>query len=142
MKVARINDSVSIHFICMTDEGIIFSTRDRNHPVLLKIGEGKLLKHIENGILGMKINEKKRIKIPFTDAYGKWDKNLVQQIDRVLIPEIMELNAGMEIFMNLQDGSEVKLRIVEVNDRIILVDQNHLLAGKDLIFELELIDIE
>jgi FKBP-type peptidyl-prolyl cis-trans isomerase 2 len=142
MKRAELNDLVKVHYTCLTNDGHKYSTRDQDKPIEFVVGEGKLLRPLEEGVAGMRINEKKTIKISHENAYGNWEKELLREIDRANIPGIIELKKGLELYLNGRDGKEIKLRIIEVKEKIIVIDENHLLAGKDLTFEIEIIDIE
>jgi FKBP-type peptidyl-prolyl cis-trans isomerase 2 len=142
MNTVELYDSVKVHYTCLTNDGHKYSTKDQDGPVEFIVGEGKLLRPLEEGIAGMKLNEKKIIKIPHENAYGNWEKELIREIDRANIPEIIELKKGLELYLNGPDGKEIKLRIIEVKEKILIIDENHLLAGKDLIFEIEVIEIE
>jgi FKBP-type peptidyl-prolyl cis-trans isomerase 2 len=142
METVELHDFVKVHYTCLTDDGHKYSTREQEEPVEIIVGQGKLLRPIEDGLIGMKANEKKIIKISHEDAYGNWEKELIREIDRANIPEIIELKKGLELYLSGPDGKEIKLRIVEVKEKILIIDENHLLAGKDLTFEIEIIEIE
>jgi FKBP-type peptidyl-prolyl cis-trans isomerase 2 len=142
MNTVELHDFVKVHYTCITDDGHIYSTRTLEGPVEFVVGDGKLLRLLEEGITGMRLNEKKTIKISHENAYGNWEKELIREIDRANIPEIIELKKGLELYLNGADGKEIKLRIVEVREKILIIDENHLLAGKDLTFEIEIIEIE
>jgi peptidylprolyl isomerase len=142
MKIVEINDTVKVHYTCITSDGQRYSTRDTYNPIVFKIGEGKMLKAIEEGVIGMKVNSVKTISIPHELAYGNWEQDKVKEVDRSVIPDIIELKKGLELYLSGADGKEIKLRIIEVKDKIIIIDENHILAGKDLVFEIEIIEIE
>jgi FKBP-type peptidyl-prolyl cis-trans isomerase 2 len=142
MKTVEYHDFVKIHYTCLTNDGHKYSTKDHDGPVEIIVGRGKLLRPLEDGITGMKVNEKKTIKISHENAYGNWEKELIHEIDRANIPEIIELKKGLELYLNGRDGKEIKLRIVEVREKILIIDENHQLAGKDLTFEIEVLEIE
>ncbi|MBN2213167.1 MAG: FKBP-type peptidyl-prolyl cis-trans isomerase [Bacteroidales bacterium] len=141
MKTACVNDTVKIHYTCITNEGEKFSSRDTHHPISFTIGKGKMLKPLEDAMIGMKMNEKKTVKLPYEQAYGPWRKELVRIIDKSVIPDEIELSVGLELYFTLHDGREKAVKILEVKDKVIIVDENHYLAGKDLVFEMELIEI-
>jgi FKBP-type peptidyl-prolyl cis-trans isomerase 2 len=142
MKTVGLHDFVKVHYTCLTNDGHRYSTREQDGPVEFIVGEGKLLRLLEEGIIGMNLNEKKIIKISHENAYGNWEKELIREIDRANIPEVIELKKGLELYLNGTDGKEIKLRIVEVKEKILIIDENHLLAGKDLTFEIEILEIE
>jgi FKBP-type peptidyl-prolyl cis-trans isomerase SlpA len=141
-KTVELRDFVKVHYTCLTNDGLKYSTRDLDKPIEFVVGEGKLLRPLEEGIAGMRKNEKRTIRISHENAYGNWEKELIREIDRANIPEIIELKKGLELYLTGQNGKEIKLRIIEVKEKILVIDENHLLAGKDLTFEIEIIDIE
>ena len=141
MKTAGINDTVKVHYTCITDKGEKFSSRETNHPIIFTIGKGKLLKPLEDALIGMKVNEKKTVNIQQEQAYGTWKKELVRIIDKSVIPDEIELKEGLELYFTLHNGREKVVKILEVKDEVIIVDENHYLAGKNLKFEMELIEI-
>jgi FKBP-type peptidyl-prolyl cis-trans isomerase 2 len=141
MKTAGLNDTVKVHYTCITSDGVKFSSRELNHPITFTIGRGKMLKPLEEALIGMKINEKKTIDIQHGQAYGSWKKELVRVVDKSVIPDEIELKKGLELYFSLHNGKEMKVKILEVKNKVIIVDENHYLAGKDLKFEMELIEI-
>lgn len=142
MKEVKKDDTVTIHFKCKTDDGQIFSSLKDNKPLTFKVGEGKLLKNLESGIIGMKISEKKTINIAHENAYGAVNEDLIQEIDNKLIPEDIKPELGMELYAKSPDGKEMKVRIIKLLEDSIIIDANHPLAGKDVEFEIEVVSIE
>ncbi len=141
MKTAGVNDTVKVHYTCITNDGRRFSSRDSYDPVTFVVGSGRLLKPLEDAMIGMRKKEKKKISVKHRQAYGPWRKELIRIVDRSIIPDEIELKEGLELYFTLHDGRGKVVKIVEVKDRVIIIDENHFLAGKDLEFEIELIDI-
>ena len=141
MKTVGVNDTVKVHYTCITNDGEKFSSRDTHNPITFTIGKGKMLKPLEDALIGMRINEKKIINIQYGQAYGSWKKELVRIVDKSVIPDEIELKEGLELYFSLHNGKEMKVKILEVKDKVFIIDENHYLAGKDLIFEMELIEI-
>ncbi len=141
MKEVKKDDTVKVHFKCSTHDGMVFSSKENNKPLSFKVGEGRLLKNIESGVVGMKINEKKTINIDHEQAYGPVNEELIREINKNLLPENIEPKVGLELFAREPDGKEIKVRIIKILENSIIIDANHPLAGKDLVFEIELIEI-
>ena len=141
MKTVSVNDTVKVHYTCITNDGKKFSSKDSHDPITFIIGKGRLLKPLEDAMIGMRIYEKKNISIRHEQAYGPWKKELVWIVDKSVIPDEIELKEGLELYFTLHSGREKVVRIIEVKDKIITINENHYLAGKDLEFELELIEI-
>jgi FKBP-type peptidyl-prolyl cis-trans isomerase SlpA len=130
-----------VHFKCRTNDGLVFSSKENNKPLSFKVGDGRLLKEIESGVVGMKINEKKTINIEHKQAYGPVNGELIREINKNLLPKNLEPKVGLELFAREPGGKEIKVRIVKILENSIIIDANHPLAGKDLEFEIELIEI-
>jgi len=141
MKIASVNDTVKVHYTCITNDGEKFSSKGSSDHITCIIGKGRLLKPLEDAMIGMKICEKKNINIRHKHAYGKWKKELVRIVDKSVIPDEIELKEGLELYITLHNGREKVVRILEVKDKVVTIDENHYLAGKDLEFEVELIEI-
>ena len=101
-----------------------------------------LIPGFEKGIIDMKVEEKKTINIPKDEAYGDVQKELFQAVPKDQLPQEIKPEVGMGLVSKNPDGSERQLRVAEVNDDHIVVDANHPLAGKDLVFDLELVEIK
>jgi FKBP-type peptidyl-prolyl cis-trans isomerase 2 len=141
MKQVGKNDSIKVHYTCTTDDGLVFSSKETEKPLQFIVGQGSLLQPIEDGVVGMKLNEKKKIKIPRQQAYGEVQKELIQEIDKGLLPENVEVKEGLQLTSKQEDGSEMHFRVTKVMDKSVVIDGNHPLAGKDLEFEIELVEI-
>jgi FKBP-type peptidyl-prolyl cis-trans isomerase 2 len=100
-----------------------------------------LIPGFEKGLIDMKLNEKKTIEIPKEEAYGEIMKELFHKVDRAQLPQEIKPEVGMGLMSQNPDGSERQLRVTEVQDDHIVVDANHPLAGQDLVFELEVVEI-
>ena len=101
-----------------------------------------VIKGFDEGVTGMNIGEKKTVHIPASEAYGDMDPNYLAVFNKVEIPSDIPYEVGMQLNMH-QDGSGqvMPVTVVEVTDTTITLDANHPLAGKDLIFDLELVSI-
>ena len=141
MKQVGKNDSVKVHYKCTTDDGLVFSSKENKEPLQFIVGEGNLLKPIEDGVIGMKLNETKTIKIPHEKAYGHVREDLIQEVGKELLPGNVEVKEGLQLTSKQEDGSEVHFRVTEVKEKSVVIDANHPLAGKDLEFEIELLEV-
>ena len=141
MKKVQQNDSIKLHYTCKTEDGLKFSSDDTGRLLEFKVGEGKLLKAIENGVIGMEVEEIKIIKIPFNEAYGPVQKELMQEISNNDLPENLKPKIGMELISKNPNGEEFKVRVAKVLENSIIIDANHPLAGKNLEFEIKIAEI-
>lgn len=142
MSQVKQNDTVKVHYTGKLADGQVFDTSEGKEPIEFTLGEGQLIPGFENGLIDMKLNEKKTINIPVEQAYGQPREELVQEIDKSQLPPEIEPEVGMGLVSKTPDGREMNLLVAEVKEKSIIVDGNHPLAGKDLIFDLEVVEIK
>jgi peptidylprolyl isomerase len=140
MKNAQKGDKVKVHFTGKLDNGIQFaSSRDEN-PIEFTIGESKLIKGLEDGIIGMSEGDQKTIRLEPTQAFGEKLPELVTKVPRSDIPDHIELNEGLQLQMNSSSGDPILVVVTEISEEEVTLDANHILAGKPLTFDIELIE--
>ena len=139
MKKVGVNDSIKVQYICTINEGEVYS--ETKNPLKVKLGEGGLLPELEKSLIGMTKHNKKNITIPCEEAYGQPKKNLIQKLDKNMFPLESSISAGEFLTYQQENGADVKLKVLEIDDKSITIDGNHPLAGKDLNYEIELVDI-
>ena len=142
MSEAKKDNVVKVYYTGKLDSGQVFDTSKEREPLEFKIGEGKLIPSFENGVIGMKLQESKTIKIPFAEAYGEKKPELMIEVQKQQLPENLTAKVGMELVSKSQDGQEQIVTIAEVKEESVVVDANHPLAGEDLTFEVELVNIQ
>lgn len=142
MSQVKENDTVSVHYTGKLTDGQVFDSSLEREPLEFTLGQGMLIPGFEKGVLEMKVGQKKTIEIPMDEAYGDTMEELFQRVDKAQLPQEIDPQVGMGLMAQNPDGSERPLRVAEVGDSYIVVDANHPLAGKDLIFELELMEIK
>lgn len=139
---AKKGDKVKVHYTGKLTEGIVFDSSEGAEPLEFELGSGQVIEGFDNGITGMVVGEKKTVHIPVNEAYGPAEEENVIKIPRSEIPADMELEIGMVLNMH-QDGSGqvMQVAVADFDDEAVVLDGNHPLAGKDLIFDIELIEI-
>lgn len=142
MSQVKENNTVKVNYTGKLSDGQIFDTSEGKEPVEFVLGQGQLIPGFEKGLIDMKINEKKTITIAKEEAYGEVNSQLIQEVDKAQLPQDMAPEVGMGLVSRTPDGQEMNLMVVEVKDETIVVDGNHPLAGKDLIFDLEVLEIK
>ncbi|MCF8714209.1 peptidylprolyl isomerase [Joostella atrarenae] len=142
MSQVKENDTVKVHYTGKLEDGQVFDSSLEREPLEFTLGEGQLIPGFENGILNMAVNEKKTINIPSSEAYGEVREELLQEIPKKELPEDIEPQKGMGLVSRTPDGREIQLVVADVKDDSIVVDANHPLAGKDLTFEIEVLEIK
>lgn len=142
MSLVKENDTVKVHYTGKLSNGQIFDSSLEREPLEITLGKGMLIPGFEKGMVNMKVNEKKTINIPVEEAYGDVRKELFHEVKKDQLPKEITPEVGMGLSSKNPDGSEVQFRVAEVKEDHIIVDANHPLAGQDLVFDLELIEIK
>jgi FKBP-type peptidyl-prolyl cis-trans isomerase SlpA len=142
MSQVKANNTVKVHYTGKLSDGQVFDTSEGKEPIEFVLGQGQLIPGFEQGLIDMKVNEKKTITIAKEEAYGEVNDQLIQEIDRANLPQDMEPKVGMGLVSKSPEGQEMNLMIVEVKDNSVVIDGNHPLAGRDLVFDLEVVEIK
>lgn len=142
MSQVKQNDTVKVHYTGKLTDGQVFDSSREREPIEFTLGQGQLIPGFENGVIDMKVNEKKTVTIPHSEAYGEVNQELFQEVPKDQLPPEIKPEVGMGLVSKNPDGTERQLRVAEVKENAIVVDANHPLAGKDLIFDLEVIEIK
>jgi len=141
MIQVTVNSTVKVHYTGKLADGEVFDTSEGKEPIEFTLGEGQLIPGFEKGLIDMKLNEKKTINMTKDDAYGEVNETLIQEVKKTDLPQDMEPKVGMGLVSKSPDGQEINLMVVEVKEETIVIDGNHPLAGRDLIFDLEVVEI-
>lgn len=142
MSQVKENDTIKLHYTGKLTDGQVFDSSVDREPIEFTVGEGKIIPGLEKGVIDMKVNEKKTIEIARDEAYGEASDELFQEVKKEQLPEDIKPEVGMGLVSKNPDGSERQLRVADVKDDHIVVDANHPLAGKDLVFDVELVEIK
>lgn len=135
-------DTVKVHYTGKLTNGQVFDSSLEREPLEITIGEGALIPGFENAILDMQVNDKKTVEISKEDAYGEVQEELFHQVQKEQLPQDIKPEVGMGLASKGPDGTEHQFRVVDIKDDHIVVDGNHPLAGQDLVFDLELVEIK
>lgn len=141
MSVVKTNSKVSVHYTGRLEDGEVFDSSKDRDPLTFTMGSGQLIKGFENGVMGMKVNESKTVNIPAEEAYGPVKQELIQKVERVMLPKDLDPEVGQKLASQGEQGQQIIVNVVAVDDKAITIDGNHELAGKDLIFEIEVVEI-
>jgi len=136
------NNTVRVHYTGKLADGQVFDSSEGKEPLEFTLGKGQIIPGFEKGLIDMKLNEKKTITITKEEAYGDINVDLRQEVNKSELPEDLTPEVGMGLVSKSPDGQEMNLRVVEVREQSIIIDGNHPLAGKDLIFDLEVVEIK
>lgn len=138
---AKQGDRIRVHYTLKDANGKVIESSKESAPIEFTIGEGKVIPGFEKGITGMKQNESKTIAIPPEDAYGPRDEKKVFEFERKNAPGDFDPRVGDTVLMHRPDGKSIPVTILSITEKGFLMDANHPLAGKELTFELELVEI-
>jgi peptidylprolyl isomerase len=141
MSQAKQGDTVRFHYTGTLNDGSVFSSSAGQDPLTITLGDGGILPDIDAALTGMAAGEDKTVEIEAADAYGPRQADLVYEVGRDKFPPEMELRTGMALEAATPDGQSLMITIVEASESTVTVDQNHPLAGKDLTFNVELVEI-
>lgn len=139
-RTAGNGDKVKVHYTGSLKDGTVFDSSREREPLAFELGEGQIIPGFEKAILGMAIGESKEIKIAPKDAYGEHSKDLVRPVEKKYLPKEIEPQVGMQLQLGANDEMTI-VTIVGVDEDKVLLDANHPLAGKTLVFKIELVDI-
>ena len=141
MSKAENGNTVKIHYTGTLEDGTVFDSSADREPLEFKLGEGHVIPGFEKSVLGMELNEKKDINIPVEDAYGERRDELIFNVNKTELPPDLAPQVGMQLQMQSQDGQTALVLVTGVQEETITLDANHPLAGKDLNFNIELVEI-
>jgi len=141
MTKAQTGDIVRINYSGRLTDGTEFDSSTGRAPLEFRLGEGQVIKGLEEHVASMEQGDKSVVTIPCNAAYGPRRDDAVQTLGRDKVPAGIELSVGTQLQARTADGSMLPITVVEVDEASVTVDANHPLAGKGLVFEVELIDI-
>ena len=142
MSQVKENNTVKVHYTGKLSDGHVFDSSEGKEPLEFTMGKGQIIPGFEKGLMNMKLNEKKTITIPKEGAYGDINESLKQEVNKTELPKDMTPKVGMELVSQSTEGKERNLVVIEVKDDTIVIDGNHPLAGREIIFDLEVVDIK
>ena len=140
MKKVKNTDTVIVHYTGKLEDGSIFdsSLNEGREPLTAILGKGQLIKGFEDGLIDMSEGEKKTVEIPCEQAYGEVNEQLISEVSKSQVPEGIEVG---QMLQGMGPMGPINVTVVEVTEESVKVDANHPLAGKKLIFDLEVVSI-
>lgn len=141
MAQVKSGDTIKVHYHGKLTSGETFDSSAGREPLEFKVGSGMVIKGFDDGVTGMSVGEKKTIQIPVEEAYGPKNPEMIIPMPKERFPEGMEIEVGMPLGMSDQNGQQFNVVVTEIQEEVVLLDANHPLAGQDLIFDLELMEI-
>lgn len=141
MNGVQTGNTVKVHYRGMLEDGTEFDSSTGKAPVQLEVGNGSLVPALEAALIGMTPGDTKTVTVIADEAYGQHQPELVQTLARDEIPAEVGLEIGAVLQATASGGETLNLTVVGLTEEDVVLDANHPLAGRDLTFELELVEI-
>ncbi len=134
-------DTIQVHYTGKFEDGKEFDSSLNRQPLQFEVGAGRVIKGFEDAVIGLQAGEKKTVTVSAEDAYGIFDENLLIEIPKKNVPEGVTPEVGMRLQLVNQQGQAAHVVVTEILDKTVRLDANHPLAGKTLVFDLEVLEI-
>jgi len=141
MSQAKSGDKVKVHYTGKFEDGEVFDSSEGREPLEFTLGQGNVIPGFDNGIMGMEVGGKKSMTISPDDAYGQRRDDLVLEVKKTDFPENISPEIGQQLQMTRPDGQAVNVVITDMKEETVTLDANHPLAGKTLVFDVELVEV-
>ena len=141
MNKAKSGDTVRVHYKGTLDDGSVFDSSEGQDPIEFTLGSGQIIPGFEDAVLGMEPGQNKKTRIPSAEAYGEHLEERMFDVNRSQLPQGMNAEVGQWLHGSLEGGESVSLMVADVKGSTVTLDANHPLAGKDLNFDITLVDI-
>lgn len=141
MVQAKAGDSVRVHYTGKLDDGTVFDSSIDRDPLEFTIGDGMIIPGFEQAVIGMTPGDSKTETIPTANAYGPHLEEMIVIVEREQMPPDVEPEVGQQLTIQEPTGQQIPVIITDVSDSAVTLDANHPLAGEDLIFEIQLVEI-
>lgn len=141
MAQAKRGNTVKVHYVGTFEDGTVFDTSREREPLPFTIGEGEVIPGFEEAVVGMNPGESKKVVIPAENAYGPRHEEMVLVVDRQHLPEGVDPQVGQQYQIPQSDGQSIVVTVTDTSESSVTLDGNHPLAGRELTFEIELLEV-
>ena len=141
MAQVKNGDVVKVHYTGRLVNGESFDSSAGREPLEFTVGAGMMIKGFDAAMPGMQVGDKKTVNIPAVDGYGEKDLSAIIEFPKENVPADMQLEPGMKLTLSNEEGHPFPVVITEIKEEIIILDANHFLAGEELVFDIELVEI-
>jgi peptidylprolyl isomerase len=141
LSQAKNGDTIKVHYTGKLNDGSVFDSSENREPLEFQLGNGQLIPGFEKAVTGMSVGDSTTVTIPATEAYGDVNEELILNVDRSRMPADINPEIGMQLQVQQPNGQPIPVVITEVTDEFVMLDANHPLAGKDLTFDIEVVEI-
>lgn len=142
MQAVKNGDTVRVHYHGRLTNGTTFDSSEGRDPLEFQVGAGMVIKGFDNGVMDMKVGDKRTVNIPVEEAYGPKNDQLIMEFPKDRIPADLNPQLGMELQMSNPEGQVFQVKVAAIGDSSITLDANHPLAGEELVFDIELVEIK
>lgn len=142
MEGAQNGDKVKVHYHGRLRSGDTFDSSEGREPLEFTVGAGQMIKGFDEGVKGMQVGDKKTVEIEADQAYGQKDPANLIEFPKDQFPPNMNPEPGMQLMLSNDQGQQFPVIVTEVKESSVVLDANHSLAGQDLIFDIEMMDIQ
>ena len=141
MQQVKSGDKVKVHYHGKLANGETFDSSADREPLEFEVGSGSVIMGFDKGVTGMIAGEKRTIDIRYNEAYGPKNPEMMFEYPKENFPKDLQIELGLPLMMSDEDGQNFQVTVAQVKENAVLLDANHSLAGQDLIFEIELVEI-
>lgn len=141
MATIQKGDEIKVHYTGKLTNGEIFDSSESREPLAFTVGAGMMIPGFDAGVIGMNNGDKKSINVPASEGYGERSDEQIFEFPSENVPPDMKLEPGMQLDLRNEQGQPIPVTVVEVRPDTVILDANHFLAGKDLVFDVEIIEI-
>ena len=141
MAQASTGDTVRIHYSGKLKDGTVFDSSEGRDPLQFEIGDNTIIPQLAESVVGMAVGDTATIEITAENAYGPHRPDAIQTVERTMMPDDIDLSVGNRLQAKTSNGDDLILTVIEVTDATVVLDANHPLAGEDLTFDIELVEI-
>ncbi len=141
MTAAKSGDHVTVHYKGTLKDGTVFDTSENREPLSFQLGQGNMIKGFEQAVEGMSVGETRTAEMSVDEAYGPVREDMIVVLERSDIPTDIQPEVGQQLALQHPEGHSIPVTVTEVSAEQVTLDANHPLAGKDLVFEIKLLEI-
>jgi peptidylprolyl isomerase len=141
-RKAKKGDIVKVHYTGKLKDGSLFDTSLQKEPLHFIIGREEVIPGFEEAVIGMATGEKKTLTVPYSKAYGPRQKERIEEINLKDLPDDLDLKVGRQLEITMANGDIMRTMVTGLTDSTVTLDRNHPLAGKDLIFDIEVLEVQ
>jgi FKBP-type peptidyl-prolyl cis-trans isomerase 2 len=140
MREIKIGDTVKVHYTGKLEDGTIFDTSlvEGREPLETVLGKNMLIKGFENGLIGLSEGDKRTLEIEPSEGYGEYLNGMISEVPKAHVPENIKVGESLQ---GMTEMGPINVKVVEVKEDTVVIDANHPLAGKKLLFDIEVVTI-